>query len=129
MKLGEIAWNCKKLGKIAPCNLRQFSWLLQFRAIWGNLKQFEAISVAVSGDLIRHFLYTINFRTCHLFQIFLSTFAKFRQNFINIWLRNSSFDENLDWILVQFNIQFRKKFSRFLTKKLSLERCKSMSIL
>ena len=40
-KLGEIGWNCKKLGKIAACNFGQLSWLLQFTAIWGNLKQFR----------------------------------------------------------------------------------------
>ena len=48
-------------------------------------------------EIFRKFLKILqNFRTCHLCLIFLSTFAKFRQNLINICLRNSSFDENLD---------------------------------
>ena len=106
-------------GRHSPAQLRH-DWI-----ILNNIEFLHNFS-----ENLRKFLKILpNCWTCHLFLIFLSTFAKFRQNFIKIWLRNSSFDEKFDWIMVQFNIQFRKIVDDFLQKKLSLERCKRMSIL
>ena len=57
VKLNEIGWNWVKL------RVAIFAIFLTF-VISCNFRQFWPIFVAVSGDLIGHFLYTSNFKCC-----------------------------------------------------------------
>ena len=92
------------------------------------------------SEVFRKFLKILrHFRTCHLLLLLLSTFAKFRQNFIKIWLRNNNFDEKLEnFGSIQYSIS-QKVFTIFDQKiefgavqkyvnLVDLEKCCKMSI-